>query len=159
MVDPFSIVAGTAGLLDVCWRVGRYLAKVEAATFQIEQDLSSLAREVNSLAAVSQSIQAFWDAQGKEEQDPTSLEAQQLQDLWQDAGTSLEGCRLAMDRLSVIVGEIIGTEGPTVTKKRDGVRKVLRKQSRDDEINDIRSQLHTYQGSLQITLTALSLCV
>ncbi|KAI9702311.1 MAG: hypothetical protein M1836_000790 [Candelina mexicana] len=158
MADPFSIVAGTANLLDVCWRVGAYLGKVKAAASKIEQDITALSDEVDALIAVNKSIQALWDTNGDQSSGLQSSDARRIEGLWQDINIALHGCRGVMDRLAVLVEDVIGKDGLPVQGKRDGIRKVLRKQSKGEEILEVRQQIASHQGSLQLTLSALNLC-
>ena len=157
MADPFSIAAGTVSLLDVCWRVGTYLSSLNSSRGRIEQELAHLSREVNTIISVNNSIQALWNAQKKTEPLIQTLpDGSQITNLWQNAGVVLAGCRDTMEKLITLVKEIIGKDGLEVTGKRDGIKKVLRKQSREKDIDEIRQQLSNYQSSLQILLTALS---
>lgn len=62
-----------------------------------------------------------------------------------------------MGRLALLVEEVIGKDGIEVQGKRDGIRKVLRKQSKEVEIREIRQQITSHQNSLQLTSSALNL--
>ncbi|KAI9767400.1 MAG: hypothetical protein M1839_004504, partial [Geoglossum umbratile] len=50
--------------------------------------------------------------------------------------------------VKVIIGKV-GLKGPG---KVDGIKKHLRKQSKDDELHQLRHQLANYQSSLQVHL-------
>ncbi|KAL8696273.1 MAG: hypothetical protein Q9224_002880 [Gallowayella concinna] len=158
MADPFSIVAGTAGVLDICWRVGSYLAKIKTSAIKIERDLAALLFETNALIAANESIQALWGAYNEETLDKSITESQRIADLWQDINITLNGCHDVMSRLALLIEEVIGKDGFAAQGKRDGIKKVLRKQSRDDEIMEIRSQISSHQNSLQLSLSALNIC-
>ncbi|KAL9023951.1 MAG: hypothetical protein Q9180_008047, partial [Flavoplaca navasiana] len=151
-------MAGTAGVLDVCWRVGAYLAKVKAATGRIERDLIALSFEVNSLVAVNESIRTLWYVDGEKNLQVLSPDTKRIEELWQDVKLSVFGSREVMARLVLLVEEIIGQDGIAVQGKRDGIRKVLRRQSKDDEIHEIRQQLNSHQNALTLALSALNLC-
>lgn len=157
MGDPFSVIAGTAGLLDICWRVGAYLGKVKAAANKIERDLAALSLEVDALVTVNESIQALWNANKEKSVDSLSPDAPRIQEFWQDIELALRGCCGVMDKLALLVEEVVGIGGLAVQGKRDGIKKALRKQSRDQEIQDIRLQITGYHNSLQLTLSALNL--
>ncbi|KAL8712638.1 MAG: hypothetical protein Q9220_003169 [cf. Caloplaca sp. 1 TL-2023] len=157
MADPFSIAAGTAGLLDICWRAASYLKSVNSSRGKIEQDLTLLLREVDTVISVNTSIHALWNAQKTHVAVQPVPGAHQITDLWRNTGVVLDGCRLTMGKLEQLVKEIIGKAGPEVTGKRDGIKKVLRKQSKDKEVDEVRQQLVNYKSSLQILLTALTL--
>ena len=157
MADPFSIVAGTAGVLDICWRVGTYLAKVKAAAGKIERDLVALSFEVNSLIAVNESIRTLWQVNGEQTLEVLSPDSKRIEELWQDVKLSVFGCREVMVTLALLVEEVIGQGGIAVQGKRDGIKKVLRRQSRDDEIQEIRKNLNSHQNGLNLALSALNL--
>ncbi|KAL8942140.1 MAG: hypothetical protein Q9216_001825 [Gyalolechia sp. 2 TL-2023] len=158
MADPFSIAAGTAGILDISWRIGSYLAKVKSAASKIKRDLATLSFEVNALVGVTESIQSLWNDNKEKPLDALSPDAKRIRGLWQDINLALHGCRDVMGSLALLVEEVIGKDGIEVQGKRDGIRKVLRKQSKDQEIQEIRQQITSHQNSLQLTLSALNLC-
>ncbi|KAL9601247.1 MAG: hypothetical protein Q9219_002652 [cf. Caloplaca sp. 3 TL-2023] len=158
MADPFSIVAGTAGLLEICWRVGSYLGKVKAASGKIERDLAALSSEVKNLVTVNESIQTLWETQREKSPDESSSYATRIKELWRDIDLTLDGCRDVMGKLELLVEEVIGKDGFEVRGKRDGIKKVLRKQSKDEEIRDLRRQISSHQHNLQLALSALNLC-
>lgn len=157
MADPFSIIAGTTGILDVCWRVGSYLGRVKSAASKIERDLAALSYEVNGLIAVNESIQVLWNTNRDKPIDVLSPDAKRIEGLWQDISLALLGSRDVMGRLALLVEEVIGKDGIEVQGKRDGIKKALRKQSRDEEIREIRQQITSHQNGLQLTLSALNL--
>ena len=156
MADPFSIAAGTVGLLEVSWRVGSYLSNLNSSRGKIEQELKDLTKEVNAIVTVNTSIQALWNAQNKQIVGDLKSNDDQIAKLWQNVGTVLEGCYSSMEKLQALVRELIGKDGPEVTGKRDGVKKVLRKQVREKDVDEIRQQLSNFKSSLQILLTALN---
>lgn len=46
MADPFSIIAGTVSVADICIRVVKYLRDVQVAAATIEDDIAALIQEV-----------------------------------------------------------------------------------------------------------------
>ncbi|KAL8775872.1 MAG: hypothetical protein Q9194_003555 [Teloschistes cf. exilis] len=157
MADPFSIVAGTAGLLDVCWRVGSYMRRLKASAAKIERDLFSLSLEISALVTVSESIQNLWKVSSEKPIDELSPHAARIHELWEDVSLALRGCGDTMSRLVLLVEDVIGNDGIAVQGKRDGLKKALRKQSKDDDIREIRLQIASHQNSLQIALSALNI--
>lgn len=143
----------------VCWRVAAYLGKVKAAAGKIERDLAALTYEVNALILVNESIKSLWEANKEKPLEKLSSDAQRVNDLWRDVSIALPGSRDVMGTLVLLVEEVVGKDGLAVQGKRDGIKKVLRKQSKDVEIQEIRVQISNYQNSLQLTLSALHVCV
>ena len=156
MADPFSIAVGTVSLLDISWRVGTYLTNLNSSRGKIERELNDLTKEVNAIVTVNTLIQALWNAQSKQNETDATPDDAQVTTLWQNVGVVLEGCHSTMERLNEVVKEIIGENGPKVTGTRDGVKKVLRKQEKEREVNEIRQQLSSFKSSLQILLAALN---
>lgn len=159
MADPFSIVAGTAGIIDICVRLALYVRDVKSSAGKIEQDLLSLLEETTALQAVNDSIRATW-IEHHEKSTPNLLaEEYVLKTQWQDLDNGLRGCSNSMRRLSALIEEVVGKDGPSVSGKRDGIKKVLRKQSKDKEILEIRQQVMSHRDNLQVLLLALNLYV
>lgn len=155
MADPFSITAGTVGLLDVSWRVGSYLSNLNSSRGEIEQELQDPTKEVDAIKNANSSIQALWNAQ-KQRDDVSNSNDAQTTTLRQNVGIVLEGCHTIMEQLQVLVKDIVREDGLEVTRKRDGVRKVIRKQGKEKDVNEIRQQLLRFKSSLEILLTALN---
>ena len=158
MVDPFSITAGTVGLLDVCWRVGAYLNDVKNAAGRIEGDIDALQKEVTSLIDVNESIKKLKAL--TEEADPSSPinHSPGVEDLWQKVDSNTEGCKDVVLRLEEKVKDIMGkSQTAKPTSKIDGIKKTLKKQSTDPDLAKIHNSLSKYQLSLQMLLTALNL--
>ncbi|KAI4144995.1 MAG: hypothetical protein LQ341_002506 [Variospora aurantia] len=148
MADPFSIVASTAGILDLSWRIGSYLGKVKSAASEIERDLAGpLSFEVNALVGVTESIQSLWNDSKEKPLDKLSPDVKRIGGLWQDINLVLRGCRDVMGRLALLVEDVIGKDGIRVQGKLDGIRKLLRKQSND--AGDSRVSPADYEPSKQ----------
>jgi hypothetical protein len=62
MADPFSILVGTAGLLDVLIRAAAYLADVHEAAGKVEEDIAFLSRDIQALTSVNESIGILWES-------------------------------------------------------------------------------------------------
>lgn len=158
-MDPFSIVVGTASLIDISWRVGNYLRDVHEAAGEVEGEITSLAREIQSLDSVNKSIKNLHEVEIEVLPENLSEIPDQARDLWQNTVKILQDCHATVEKLKVILEAIIGKEGVKVTGWRDGIKKQLRKQSKDGALNQIRLQLSTHRDSLHISLTSLDLLV
>jgi len=155
-MDPFSILAGTAGLLDVSIRVIQYLKQVEESAGKVEEDITALSQEINTLIIVNDSIETLWLANyeavpGSPFEDTTDVE-----DLWRKLASLLDECRKTAQNLEVLLIEVIGKSGPKVSGKWDGIKKQLRKESKERDYVDVRHRLSSYQAGLQMLLSALS---
>lgn len=158
-MDPLSVIAGTTGIIDVCVRLTKYLRDVNAAAGKIEQDLIHLRNEFTSLQAVNQAIYDTWIDHHKGLDPNTSADQPLIQKQWQDLDHALSGCNGTMLRLGALIEEVVGKDGLSVSSKLDGIKKVLRKQSKDKEVYEIRQQVMSHRDNLQVLLQALNLCV
>lgn len=156
MADPLSIIVGTVGLLDVCWRVGSYLKDVAGSAGKVDEEIAALSREITSLISVNESIQKLKEA-ADEAVSGISVDYELLiKQLWNEVDTTTEGCRATLVKLEELLKEIIGKNGPKVVNKLDGIRKQVRRQSKDGDLVQIHHRLSKYEASLQTVLAALN---
>jgi hypothetical protein len=161
-MDPFTIITGTVGLLDVCLRLVSYLKDVQESAGKVEEEIAALLSEIDALLSVHRSLKDFWDAKYKAVPGLLASKKDEIRvdGLWKEVATNLRECRTTVDKLEVLLKEIIGKDGNAkVSGKIDGIRKQLRKQSKDPEFLRVRQRLSNSQGSLQMLLTALNLWV
>lgn len=157
MVDPFSITAGTVGLVDVGWRTIKYLQDVQAAANKVEEEIAALSHQIKALLTVNDSIRAFFEAESENFLRPSTADAGYKKDLWRNTGNTLTECRAIVEKLDVLLREIVGKEGPKVLGRLDGFRKQMRKQSKNQEFNRLRNELSINHDTLQVLLAALNL--
>lgn len=157
MADPFSILAGTASIIDLCVRLTNYCRDVNAAAGRIEEDLFALLEEFLALRAVNESIRNVWLDRQVTVGPKARANEPLLQTQWQELDYALRGCSNSMLRLSALIEEVVGKDGYSVTGKLDGIKKVLRKQSKDKAIFEVRQQVMSHRDNLQVLLLALNL--
>lgn len=157
MTDPFSITAGAVGIIDVCYKIGVYLYDVQKAAEGVEGEIIALSREIEDLISVNESIKEVSKQEQRIFSSHKFADQQHLKDLWQRASTLQKGCRDVLDMFEQILRDILGKDRAKVTGKIDGIRKQLRKQSKDGQLSQIRLKLSTYQDSLQTLLSVLNL--
>lgn len=58
-MDGLSAVASTVGVIDVLWRVGRYLNNLKEGTDRIKDNIDGLHNEIKSLIAADNAIEKF----------------------------------------------------------------------------------------------------
>lgn len=159
MADPFSILAGTAGIIDVCVRLISYFRDVNSAAGRIEQELLALLEEFIALQAVNESIRDTWLDRHKTVGPKAPANEPLLETQWQDLDHALRSCSNSMLRLGALIKEVVGKDGHYVTSKLDGIKKVLRKQSKDKAIFEVRQQVMSHRDNLQVLLLALNLYI
>ena len=156
MVDPFSIIVGAAGLIDVCWRVGGYLKDVEKSAGKVETEIAALSHEITSLISVNKSITQFKEIVNEAVPGTSSDTETMINTLWELVGKSTEGCMATVVELKELLEEIIGEKGPKVVNKVDGIMKSIRRQSKDVGLAQFHHRLSGYQASLITLLSALN---
>jgi hypothetical protein len=155
-MDPFSILIGTAGLLDISFRVIGYLKQVEESACNVDAEIAALSQEINALINVNDAIDALWLANRDATRASPIEEAAATEDLWKKVGNLLKECRDAVEKLEALLKDVVGRNGLKVSGKLDGLKKQLRRQSKDKEYGDVRLRLSSYQAGLQMLLSAIS---
>lgn len=154
-MDPFSIVVGSVGIIDVCTRLVRYFREFEKAVAEIDQDIKDLLDHVETVALVVNSINdAFGSKVGRAHD---RMDADTAIPLWKTASTVLHDCRCKMEKLEVLVKDIKGRERPKGPSKFDGFGKQLRKQAKEEEYRSIRNDLDSFLQKLQTMLQIIDL--
>ena len=155
MTDPFSILAGTAGLIDVCWRFGSYLHDVQAGAAKIEDEIGILARDIEALRVVNETVRASY----KELPGYLNTEiesSKHVERLWRNVSSNLENCRPIVEELEALVKAIVGKEPrkdvSKIMRKLGGFRKQLRKQAREGDFTKLQNRLATYYNTIQLML-------
>ena len=107
MADPFSIVAGTAGLADVCIRVSRFLIQAKDGFRAVDQDLDDLFQEIESLRSINDLVQRSY-TEGSI--DKTGSDNQQILDThWYATQNTLASCRRTVEQIESLLKEILDT--------------------------------------------------
>ena len=156
MVDPLSIIVGTVGLLDVCWRVGSYLKDVEKSAGRVEAEIAALSHEIKSLISVNESIKQLKEKTNEAVPGTSSDNETEIKKLWKEVDANTEGCRATVENLQELLEEIVGKTGPKVANKFDGIKKQVRRQSKDVGLAQFHHRLSNYQANLNTLLAALN---
>jgi hypothetical protein len=157
MADPFSIVAGSGSLLDVCWRIISYVRHVQAGAARVEEEVAALSHEIESMISVNQSLRVVFTTEQKASLGTSLADSVHVESLWRNVGQNLQGCQAIAEKLEGLLKGIIGKDGSKSPGKLENLKKQLRRQSKDEEFHQLRHQLMIYQNSLQLSLTALNL--
>lgn len=155
MTDPFSIIVGTASLIDVCWRFGSYLHDIQAGAAKIDDEIETLSRDIEALRVINETIRdSCENLPGYLSSEIES--SKHMETFWRNVSSNLASCRLIVEDLEVLVEGIMGTEPPKneskIMKKFGGFRKQLRKQSREGEFDKLQNRLSTYYNAIQLML-------
>jgi predicted outer membrane protein len=58
-----------------------------------------------------------------------------------------------------LIEEVVGKDSNQISSKLEGIKKALRKQSKEKDVAEIRQQIMTHRDNLQVLLQALNLYV
>jgi hypothetical protein len=159
MADPFSIIAGTIGLADVCSRAVQNLYHLRQDLGTIEGDLEALSQDVEGLRDICNTVRVTFAAADDDAITPEfSQVSQATEKVWRDLDRALQNCHVVVSRLDGIIEKIRGPPaGSSAPAKIVAVRQALRKRLRDSDLRNCRVQLATYQNALQLVLTIITL--
>ena len=129
MADPFSILAGAAGLADVCIRLGKFLKDANHGFRVVDQELDELLKEITSLQSVNASIEELLKRSYPERSTAqTSPNLQQVLDTnWQATNATLSSCKLVVENIEAILKDVVNV-GSGRHIKRDQIRKWIKQQ-------------------------------
>jgi hypothetical protein len=158
-MDPFSVFIGVGSLIEMSLQLGKYLKIVYEAAASFEGEIGSLLHEIQDLDSVNKSIEHLHRTEtGSYTSGHLELPRQDLE-VWQNTIKTLQDCSETVKRLQNVLEAITGKSGVKVTGWRDGIKKQLRKQTKDGELNQIRLKLSVHRESLNMSLTLLNLLV
>jgi len=150
-MDPSSIISGSVGLLNVCWRVGSYLNDVKEAARNIEADLQGLQDEIDALRRIQKKTTEAGLISHLDQ-------APELKRIWKNIDENTRGCTAVLVKLEEEVKRIMGKSQQAKPKSKiDGIRKAVRRQSNDPQLLKFHQSLSKYHQSSQVCLTALEM--
>ena len=154
MADPFSIVAGTAGLTDVCIKL-LHLIKQGKDSFQaVDDELKGLCNEVERLRSVNDLVEDAYKAELSLSSDPTYQKI--FASNWYATEVTLGGCREVVEKIDQLLTDVL-KEARGKHVKIDRLRIWLKQQSKEDAFNALRQKLSAHQNALQTSLQAVNL--
>lgn len=155
MAEPLSIIASTLGVADVCFRLGTFVKQAIEGSQKVDEDLEALSQEIAALSTVNNLIKGSFEADLTRSAKTTDEAT--IANLWQATSTTLGDCREILDKLDGLVTKIFGNGSSKAVAKLDGLRKYLRKLSKEEEFTQLRHKLNAYQAALQMILTAVDM--
>ncbi len=154
MADPFSIIAGAAGLADVCIRLTKFLKQAKDGFKKIDRDLEDLSNEVTELRSVSDLIKRSFEVDLAGATNPS--EHKIIADQWRTTRTTLAGCQDIVESLNALIATVSGSGGPKHAKFNN-LRKYLKQQSKEEDFNALHQKLKTHHNALHISLAAVNM--
>ncbi len=157
MADPFSILAGTVGLLDVCFRIGNFLYDAKKGANRVDQSIEALSQQIEAIQSVTRSIKSVFDNDLAHTPDTLPRNSNGIQSLWAEVAQNVTSCQATLAELFALLKLVVGKEHPTVLSKLDGLRRYLRKQAKEDEFGALKHRLSDYHHALQTLLTSVNM--
>jgi hypothetical protein len=156
MADPVSIIAGAAGLADVCVRLAKFLKQAIDGFQKVDKDLEDLSKEITALRTVSDLIKRSFeiDMAGT----TNSRDSQIIANHWHATRATLAGCQVVVERLNTLMTTVMRTGG-SKSDKWNSLRKYLKHQSKDEEFMALRRSLNAHHNALQTSLAAVNMWV
>ena len=163
-MDPFSIIVGATGLADLSFRLISYLNDIRKASVKIQDEITILSHEIQSLLDVNESVNDFWRSRRHLISLDTALShtasediyGHQIEDNWRKLGSLLQKSQSTIESLETLLRDVVGKKGLSGGKIED-LRKTIRKHDRDGEYMQIRARLANNQQGIQMFLTMLNL--
>ncbi|KAL8850930.1 MAG: hypothetical protein Q9221_004130 [Calogaya cf. arnoldii] len=156
-MDPFSVVVGIGSLIDLSLRLGKYLKDVHESIALFEGEIGFLLRETQDLDSVNRSIAQLYETETVAFTSGRLEPSREQVEVWQNTFKTLGNCTETVEELQTLLTAISGKHGAKVKGLRDGLKKHLKKLSKDSELNRIRQKLSGHRESLGVSLTLLNL--
>ena len=159
-MDPFSVIVGTVGLLDVCTRLIIYLKDIKGSVARIDEEIEALSKDVAAVKLVTELIDTIIEAKKERINENPDASQGNARKLWENATTILasvtEGCQDTLTKLTTLIREMKG-KGLKGSGVFEDFMNVLRKQSRHEEYHQLRSDLNNSLTTLQLMLNTIQL--
>jgi hypothetical protein len=152
MADPFSIIAGTIGVVDVAVRLIRFIDKTKKGADNVDGDLQNLVTEIESLKHTSEVIHNAFEEDMK---DGNTKQDSPAAGTWLAASTALKECNAALTGMDRALVRMMGENG---SSKIDRVRRHFRRLE-DPEFEHLRQRLDKGHHRLQTLLLTLNMLV
>lgn len=154
MADPFSIIAGTAGLADVSIRLAKFLKGAKSGIQNVDDDLEDLSKEIDGLQDVNDLVKRTHETGSANSIDAN--DQQVFANQWQTIQATLAGCQHIVEQLRSLLSEVLSIGAGRHTKIGK-LRKYLKQQSKEEDFTRLRQKLGTHQAALQTSLAALTM--
>ena len=151
MADPFSIIAGTVGVVDVAVRVVKFLDKTKKGADSVDGDLRNLVAEIESLKHTSEVIHNAFE---KDMEDGNTTQDSPAAGTWLAASNALTDCNAALTGMDRVLVKMMGESG---SSKLDRVKRHFRRLAQDPEFGHLHQKLDKGHHKLQTLLLALNM--
>jgi len=156
-MDPFSITVGTISLLDVCCRFISYIRDFGDALASVDNDLDLLLAELEAVRLATTSIKSVYDSYLRRASENPEAGGGHAGKLWQNVAKVLADCQARVEKLVHLVESVKWRDAPKISRRVDSFLKLLHKQSKEQEYQQIRRDLANHLKTLQMLQIATQL--
>lgn len=153
MADPFSIVAGTIGIVDICIRLAKSIRKLQKDISGIEDELDAIIQDTDGLREICAIVETTYTTRSRNPPSESAEQEKVATNLWVHLGKTLRNCLGVLNKLDEIVGVVYGNSTGS-TAGRVGM--IMRKKKYEREFHDCRLQMATFQNALHLVLTTIT---
>ena len=157
MADPFSVILGTIGVIEVCVHIGKYLQEIKAGAGEIDEEIKVLTHEVGALQSVNKSIQRIFESKAAHHIDAPKKDLDSIEGLWRNVGNVLKYCQSTLTMFHSLIVQVEGKDESKSPAMFDSLRKHLRKKAKEGDFHQIRQRLSSYHSALQASLIMLDM--
>lgn len=163
-MDPFGTAGAAIGVVDVCVRLANYVRQIQKDAASIQRELTALDDEIDDLARLCQTLEAAsaHAPPPSTPQLPDTKETTANSDLWKRVSVTFKSCQYVLSHMGGLLQEIYGEKPDDealrsrLARHLDNLKKVHRKRSREEELQDARKRLDSNMSTLQFLFTAIS---
>ena len=170
-MDPFSLIVGTASLLDILVRVGKGLIELKNAVGKGDEEIEALRLEIDKLTSIYKSFESTFKLKLQTRPDYSIEDHDEARQFWHDTRKTWIACSAEIERLEELLQGILRegvTERDDKVKphafqqkldklKFDKLKPPIRKFLKEGKLTEIRCTLSYHQNTLHFLLTAINL--
>lgn len=153
MADPYSIITGTVGLVDVCIKLVKFIHKTRRGIHAIDEELRQLVTDIESLQHAGELIRKAFE---KDMANAGTGKKTDTDGIWSGVSCALKDSEAALIQLDSLLEQAKGEEGSSTL---DRLKRHFKKLSKDGDFEQLRQRLDQGRQTLQMFLTALSMSV
>lgn len=154
-MDPLSILGTSIAIIEIAGSTTKKLIELREAYKRLDKELQGLDAVITSLGKTFQHVQ---DVVRSQDAFLRQASGDEVRDLLLELQGSFDQADELVDFLHIIISDLQGDPNVKLTFKRlDKFRRVIRREKREDEINDIRSRITNCQSAIEMSLAALNI--
>ena len=156
-MDPFSIIAGTAGVLDVSTRFLTLVHDVQKRSGTVDQVVQTMAEEVATVHKSTAIIKDLFEARLNDKVKVDALYRKKLDDAWLQVDDLLHKCKGNIESLLQLVRKIQDVPKPKAAPRLHGFLKEWKRQYHNPDFVVSRRELTNYCNTLQLLLSSIEI--